>query len=373
VNFEFSEEQRFIQEQARNFLAQQCTDAQVREVLESDATHHPALWQQVIDLGWPATAIPEEFGGLGLGYLELCVLAEEMGRSLLPAPVTSSVYLATEAIKLAGSTEQKQNWLPRLASGGIVGTVALAELDVSIHQAKVQAVFAEGRLSGSKQPVADATLADFAVVAAAEPDTDGYSLFIVELDQDAVASAVTDCMDPSRPLGKLVFENAQAQRLGEPGQGAALVNRLLDGAAVLLSFEQVGGAQATLDMAKEYTTGRYAFGRPVASFQAIKHKLADMFVAIELARANAYYGAWALSTDAPELPLAAATARVSAIEAYWLASKENVQAHGGMGFTWEFDCHLYYRRAQHLAQLIGGLKHWKNRLVDQIDSAAWEK
>lgn len=368
MNFEFSEEQRFIQEQARNFLAEQCTNVQVREVLESDATHHEALWQQVIDLGWPATAIPEEFGGLGLGYLELCVLAEEMGRQLLPAPVTSSVYLATEAIKLAGSDAQKQLWLPRLAAGEVVGTVAFAELDTSIHRGVVATVWEDGAITGSKQPVADATLANFAVVAAQESGVEGYSLFLAELDK--VTRSTTDSLDPSRPLGRLDFNAMAAERLGEPGQGASLVNRILDGAAVLLAFEQVGGAQATLEMAKEYTLGRYAFGRPVASFQAIKHKLADMFVAIELARANAYYGAWALSTDAPELPLAAATARVSATEAYWLASKENVQAHGGMGFTWEFDCHLYYRRAQHLALLIGGLKHWKNRLVDQIDSAA---
>ncbi len=366
MNFEFSDEQKFIQEQARNFLTDQCTNAQVREVLDSEQTHHQALWQQVIDLGWPATAIPEEFGGLGLGYLELCVLAEEMGRRLLPAPMTSSVYLATEALKLAGTDEQKQNYLPRLAAGEIVGTVAFAELNANIHKDRVACQYMDGALTGSKQPVADATLADFAIVAAQENGVEGFSLFIVDLNAKDVSRELAESLDPSRPLGSIDFAAASAERLGEAGQGAALVSRLHDGAAVLIAFEQVGGSHAALDMAMEYTTGRYAFGRPVASFQAIKHKLADMFVALELARANAYYGAWALASEAPELPLAAATARVSATEAYWLASKENVQAHGGMGFTWEFDCHLYYRRAQHLALLLGGQRVWKNRLVDQL-------
>jgi acyl-CoA dehydrogenase len=370
MNFEFSEEQNFIREQARNFLSDQCTDAQVREVLESDKTHHEGLWQQVKELGWPATAIPEEFGGLGLGYLELCVLAEEMGRALLPAPVSSSIYLATEALKLAGSDEQKQKYLPALAAGELVGTVAFAELNSNIHKGVVASSFSGGKINGDKQPVADATLADFAIVAVTEEGVDGYSLAIADLKTPEVSCSTTDSLDPSRPLGKLDFTDASAERLGGAGQGKMLVDRLQDGAAVLVAFEQVGGCQAALDMAMEYTRGRYAFGRPVASFQAIKHKLADIFVATELARANAYYGAWALSTGAPELPLAAATARVSATEAYWLASKENVQSHGGMGFTWEFDCHLYYRRAQHLALLLGGQRVWKDRLVNQLKPAA---
>ena len=366
MNFEFTDEQKFIREQARSFLSAECTDVQVREVLESGLTHHAGLWQQVVELGWPATAIPEEYGGLGLGYLELCVLAEEIGRSLLPAPVSSSIYLATEALKLAGTEEQKQAWLPRLAAGEITGTVAFAELDASVHKGRVDAVVTEGFFSGCKQPVADVTLVDFAVVTGREGNAGDYSLYLLDLNAQGVTRSAVDSLDPSRPLGKLELNGAPVELLGSPGQGAAVVDRLLDGAAVLLAFEQVGGAEAALTMAREYTCGRYAFGRPVASFQAIKHKLADMFVAIELARANAYYGAWALSQEAPELPLAAATARVSATEALWQASKENIQAHGGMGFTWEFDCHLYYRRGQHLALLLGGQRLWKERLVQQL-------
>ena len=175
-------------------------------------------------------------------------------------------------------------------------------------------------------------------------------------------------IDPTRSHGRLVFADAPAEPLGAPGEGWPLVERLLDRAAVLVAFEQVGGAQAALDMARDYAVGRFAFGRPIASFQAIKHKLADMYVGVELARSNAYYGAWSLSKDAPELPVAAAAARVAATEAYFHAAKENIQTHGGMGFTWQVDCHLFYRRAQQLGLVAGGSKAWKERLVSQLGS-----
>ena len=171
-------------------------------------------------------------------------------------------------------------------------------------------------------------------------------------------------------MAQLKFTDTPAEPLGHAGGGAALMERLLDRAAVLVAFEQVGGAQAALDMAREYAVGRFAFGRPIASFQAIKHKLADMYVAVELARSNAFYAAWALSTDAPELPVAAAAARVSASEAYFHAAKENIQTHGGMGFTWEFDCHLHYRRAKLLALMRGSVPRWKDLLISRIEARA---
>jgi alkylation response protein AidB-like acyl-CoA dehydrogenase len=177
-------------------------------------------------------------------------------------------------------------------------------------------------------------------------------------------------VDPTRSHARVVFDNVAAEPLGAPGAGWPLVRKLLDRAAVLVAFEQVGGAQAALDMAREYAMGRFAFGRPIASFQAIKHKLVDMYVALELARSNAYYGAWALSTDAPDLPVAAAAARVSATEAFWLAAKENIQTHGGMGFTWEFDCHLYYRRAKLLALSLGSARRWKHELMNRLAGRA---
>jgi acyl-CoA dehydrogenase len=366
MNFEFSEDQRFIQDQARSFLSQQCTAVEVRQVLESDQPMHEGLWRQVQELGWPATAIPEEYGGLGLGYLELCVLAEELGRSLLPVPLSSSTYMAAEAIKLYGSEEQKSRYLPGLASGESIGTLAVSEAGGSFRNNSIKSRVAKSALNGEKHAVQDATVADLAIVAAQSAESNEFSLYLVDLTQNGIERVLQDSMDPSRPVGRINFNGVEAELLGELGNGKAQLSRLYDGAAVLLAFEQVGGADAALNMAKEYTMGRYAFGRPVASFQAIKHKLADMFVAIELARSNAYYGAWALSSDSEELPLAAATARVSATEAFWQVSKENIQAHGGMGFTWEFDCHLYYRRAQHLGLALGSLKTWKDQLVDRL-------
>ncbi|HUH38397.1 MAG TPA: acyl-CoA dehydrogenase family protein [Spongiibacteraceae bacterium] len=370
MNFEFSEDELLIREQARSFLAEQSTSATVRTVLESDAPYHEALWRQICELGWPATGIAERFGGLELGHLSQCVLAEELGRSLAPVPFSSSVYLVAEALTLAGNDAQQARWLPGLASGEVIGCLASVEGASAPLPRKLATRHAGGKLRGEKAAVVDVTAASLAVVLAADADAgDRPSLFLVELNQAGVSREAVNSLDASRPQGSLRLDAVAAERLGEAGEGEALLSRLLDRAAVLFAFEQVGGAEACLHMALQYTKERYAFGRPVASFQAIKHKLADMFAKIELARGNAYYAAWALSTDAPELPLAAATARVSAIDAYYYASKENIQAHGGMGFTWEFDCHLHYRRAQLLSLQLGGQPWWKARLVQQLLAA----
>lgn len=367
MNFEFSEEQLFIRDQARNFLSQESSAEVVRSVLDTDLPFHRGLWQQIVELGWTAMAIPESFGGLGLGYLELCVIAEELGRSLAPVPFSSSVYLATEAIKSWGSAEQQQHYLPRLASGELIGTLASSEGPGALE---INAVIRGEGLRGSKLPVPDGDVADFALVVARSED--GIpGLYLVDLAVDGVSRSVLTTMDPSRSQARLDFDGAPAQRLGEHAiDGLAALDQLFDRAAVLFAFEQIGGAQAALDMGIAYTRERYAFGRAVASFQAIKHKFADMFVALELARANAYYGAWALSSDAPDLPLAAATARVSATDAFYKVSRENIQVHGGMGFTWEFDCHLYYRRAQLLSTAIGTQPYWKEVLASRLLAAA---
>ncbi len=369
MDFEFSEDQKLIQEQVRTVLSEQSSPEQVRTILDSDQAFHTSLWQQATELGWAATRIPEEYGGLGWGYLELAVIAEELGRSLAPIPFSSSVYLATEAILLAGSDEQKQHYLPKLASGELIGCLAMSEQQGAFSSQDLATRFADGKLSGVKIPVADGDVADFAVVVAT--DAQGGSLYIVELDDNNLERQPLKTIDPTRSQARLDFQGANATLLGSAGQGQPLLDQLIDIAAVLFAFEQVGGAQAALDMGIEYTKNRYAFGRQVASFQAIKHKFADMFTALELARSNAYYGAWALScreqgSVPAELPLAAATARVSATDAFYLCSKENIQAHGGMGFTWEFNCHLYYRRAQLLSLNLGGQAEWKNLLVDRL-------
>lgn len=365
MNFEFSEDQQFIRDQARNFLSQQSSPAVVRSILDTDEPYHRELWNKIVELGWTAMAIPESYGGLGLGYLELCVIAEELGRFLAPVPFSSSVYLATEALLDWGSEEQKQHFLPKLAAGQLIGTLATSE---GLGRLDIKASVKDGKLNGSKLPVPDGDIADFAIVMA-NNESGGPATYLVDLHGAGVERQSLTSIDPSRSQAKLHFNDAAATLLGDD-QGIARLDALLNKAAVLLAFEQVGGCQAAMDMGMAYTKERYAFGRPVASFQAIKHKFADMFVALELAKSNAYYGAWALSTAAPDLPLAAATARVSATDAYYQISKENIQAQGGMGFTWEFDCHLYYRRAQLLSSTIGTLPQWKESLVTHLLSAA---
>jgi alkylation response protein AidB-like acyl-CoA dehydrogenase len=213
--------------------------------------------------------------------------------------------------------------------------------------------------------VTDGDIADLAVVLAREGGRLG--LYLVELGGAGVTRETLQTLDPTRGVAKLTFSGAAAERLGDAGEGMALAEALLERAAVLLAFEQVGGADRALEMAKAYALERYAFGRPIGSYQAIKHKLADIYVKNELARSSAYYGAWALESGASELPLAAASARVSASEAYWNAAKENLQTHGGIGFTWQMDCHLFYRRAQQLGLVAGGAKAWKERLVQQLE------
>ena len=364
MNFDFSEEQKLLRDQARKFLGAAGTPARVRRVLESDAPYDVDLWRGMVELAWPGTAIPEEFGGAGFGALELCVIAEELGRSLAPTPFSSSVYLATEAILAAGSEAQKRRWLPKLAAGQAIGCLASAEGPQVLTPARVATVVKGDRLTGTKVPVADGDVADVAVVLAQT------SLFLVDLAGPGVTRTPVKTVDPTRSHARIELRAAPAEPLGAAGDGWRILDRLLDRAAVLLAFEQVGGAQAALEMARDYALQRFAFGRPIGSFQAIKHKLADVYVATELARSHAYYGAWALSTDAPELPVAAAAARVSASDAFYLAAKENIQTHGGMGFTWEFDCHLYYRRAKLLALALGSTRSWKERLITRLEMRA---
>ena len=370
MNFDFSADQKSLREQARKFLGEHASSTRVRRILDGATPYDVELWRGMGEMGWLGTAIPEPHGGAGFGYLELCVLAEELGRSLAPTPFSSTIYLAAEALLVAGSDAQKKHWLPRIAQAEAIGCFALAEGPHVATPANLTTRAEGGRLSGTKVPVADGDVADFAVVLAADGGRGHAGLFLVDLTGPGVTRAAVSTVDPTRSHARIVFERVAAEPLGAPGQGWPLAERLLDRAAVLVAFEQLGGAQAALDMARAYALGRFAFGRQIASFQAIKHKLADMYVAVELARSNAYYGAWALSKDAPELPVAAAAARVAACEAYYQAAKENIQVHGGMGFTWEFDCHLHYRRAKLTGLMLGSARRWKDLLITRLEAGA---
>ena len=371
MNFDFSDDQKLLRDQARKFLFDKCDRKSVRTILDDDQLHyHKELWSQISEMGWTGTAIPEEYGGLGLGMLELCVIAEELGRSLAPTPFSSSIYLFAEFIKNYGSEDQKKKFLPLIASGEKIGTFALSETNGTPKPSNVKTEYSSEKINGYKSPVSDGETADYLIIAA-NSDNKGnrnsLSLYIVDLHQNGVSKTSLETIDPTRPACSINFENIEAELLGEQGMAWDMTENILNRAAVLYSFEQVGGAQVSLDEAKKYSMERFAFGRQIGSFQALKHKMADMYVKIELARSNAYYGAWALSTDSNELPVAAAGARVSASDAFNYAAKENIQIHGGVGFTWDYDCHLFYRRSKLLSLNIGSTRQWKENLISNLE------
>jgi alkylation response protein AidB-like acyl-CoA dehydrogenase len=280
------------------------------------------------------------------------------------------VYLLGEALIGAGTDEQKKRLLPKIASGELVGCFARSEGPGAVTPKNIRTTFKSGKLSGTKVAVTDGVDAHYAVVLARgseEAGERGLQLALVDLKGAGVERKAVASLDPSRGAAAITFENANAEALGRLGEGWQTASRVMDRAAILMAFEQVGGADVCLAMAKDYAMTRYAFGRQIASFQAIKHKLADMYVNNELARSNAYYGAWALSTNARELPLAAAAARISATQAFDYAAKENTQTHGGIGFTWEADCHFYYKRSRQLGLALGPQRAWKDKLVSELE------
>ncbi|WP_375311258.1 acyl-CoA dehydrogenase family protein [Bradyrhizobium sp. A5] len=369
MNFDFSDDQKQLRDQARKFLTEKCSPKAVRVVLDGNAPYDKELWKGLAEMGFLGVAIPEEFGGAGAGHLELCVIAEEMGRANAPVPFSSTVYLAAEALLIAGSDAQKKKWLPAIASGEAIGTLALFEGKGNPSPKAIKLTAANGVLNGVKKPVADGAIADVAVVAARTGSSgrDGdISLFLVDLKAGGVEVKSLTNLDPTRGQAEIAFTNCKAEPLGAAGEGWSILTQVLDRAAVLCAFEQVGGSDRALEMGRDYALDRIAFGRQIGSFQAVKHMLADMYVSATLARSNSYYGAWALSTNAAELPEAAAAARISATQAFQHCAKNNIQVHGGMGFTWEFDCHMYYRRANAMALGLGSLTYWEDQLIDRM-------
>jgi alkylation response protein AidB-like acyl-CoA dehydrogenase len=369
MNFDFSDEQKQLRDEARKFLTEKSPPKAVRVVLDGKAPYDRELWRGLAEMGFLGVAIPESYGGAGAGHLELCVIAEEMGRALAPVPFSSTVYLAAEALLIAGSEAQKQKWLPKIAKGEAIGTLALFEGKGNPSPQAIKLAASGNALTGVKVPVADGAIADFAIVAAATGSggrESDITLYLVELKGDGIETKALSNIDPTRGQAEITFKNAKAEPLGRTGEGWSILAQVLDRAAVLMAFEQVGGADRALEMGRDYALDRIAFGRPIGSFQAVKHMLADMYVSATLARSNCYYGAWALSTNSSELPEAAAGARISATQAFQHCAKNNIQVHGGMGFTWEFDCHMFYRRANAAALGLGSLSYWEDQLIDRM-------
>jgi acyl-CoA dehydrogenase len=364
MDFDFSDDQKQLRESVRRYLTDKSSLTVARRILEGPETHAVEVWSGLAEMGALGIAVPEQYGGMGLGSLELCVIAEEVGRACAPVPFQSSVCLATNAILTFGSEAQKTQWLPKLVAGKAIGTLATSES----HGGKLsqpQTALTGDKLTGIKRPVLDGAAAHVAIVLAG--GAGGPTLALVELASTGVKRSPLETLDPTRKEAEIVFDGAKAEVLGVRGQGLAQLQTLHQAAAVIGAFEQIGGAEAALYMARDFALERHAFGRQIGSYQAIKHKLADAYIKIEIARSNAYYGAMMLSSGGADLPLAAAAARVAATDAYEYASKENIQTHGGIGFTYAADPHLHYRRSRLHTLTLGGPTLWRGRLVAALE------
>jgi len=374
MDFGFSEEQEMMRQSARDFLDRECDIAYVRRVMDGDRGYDDAAWSKMAELGWTGLVFAEEYGGLGLSLVDLVVILEEMGRSVTPGPFFASVVLGGLAIDLAGDEEQKMRWLPEIASGERKATLALLE-DSGRWDAEGISTRAvpDGngyRVSGVKLFVPDAHNADWLVTAVrtgAEGD-DGITLLLVAREQPGVTVRLLQTMDQTRKLCEVRFDDvavAGDQVLGPAGQAWPLIESVADRARTALCAEMCGGAQKVLDISVEYAKVREQFGRPIGSFQAIQHKCANMLVEVESARSATYYAAWAVATSAPEAHLASCMAKAYCSDAYRHVSAEGMQIHGGIGFTWEHDMHLYFKRAKSSEVLFGDAT-WNRELVARV-------
>jgi alkylation response protein AidB-like acyl-CoA dehydrogenase len=365
MQLDYTDEQKEIKAELGRFLRQNCSSDVVRRVLEGDEPDFDrGLWRGLGKLGWLSSAIPQDYGGLGLSQVVLCAVAEEIGRALAPVPTSSSIFLAAEALLRFGDAQQKKQRLPQLATGEKIATFALWEGPGALRP-QIAAHVQAGRLDGVKVPVSDGMIADWAVVVVVPNPTSNSCLYLVDLDQPAIDRQRLSSLESGRPFAQLTFRSALAEPL-VAATGPQAIDALLERAAILAAFEQIGGATRALENAVAFAKERYAFGRPIGSFQAIKHKLANVYMQVELARSNAYYAAWALDSCADDVAIASCVARISATRAFELAARELVHVHGGIGMTRESDCHLFYRRSRQLAGGLGGVDDWRNRLIDLL-------
>jgi alkylation response protein AidB-like acyl-CoA dehydrogenase len=369
VNFAFSEEQEELRKAVRRFLDDKSPETEVRRLMETTEGYDPAVWSQMGEqLGLQGLTIPEEFGGSGYSYVELIVVLEEMGRSLLCAPYFSSVALAANLLLSSGDDSAKKDYLPGIASGSTIATVALAEAsgrwDEEGVTLEASGSGSDWTLTGEKLYVLDGHTADLILVAARTPA--GVSVFAVDKGAKGLTTTPLATMDQTRKQARVTFEATPARLVGTDGEGWAAINKMLDLAVVALAAEQVGGAQKVLEMAVDYAKVRVQFGRPIGSFQAIKHKCADMLLEVESAKSAAYYAGWAAAEDSDELPVVASLAKSYCSEAYFHATAENIQIHGGIGFTWEHPAHLYFKRAKSSELLFGDPTYHRELLAQRI-------
>jgi len=370
MNFSFSLEQEALRQAARQFLAAEYPLSRVRSIMQSETGYDPAVWRAMADQGWQGMAIPEPYGGAGFGFLEVVILMEEMGRLISPVPFLSSVVLGANLVLQAGREEQRERLLPRVAAGERIIALAFTEAGGGWDQAGVtMAAKADGDevvLSGGKLFVIDGCQADTLLVAA--KDNGGIAVFEVSADAPGVERRAMQTLDLTRPMAEITFDGVRVpsqSRLGE-GDAWASIERVLDLGAVALAAEQVGVASRCLEMAVDYAKVRRQFGRAIGSFQAIKHKCADMLMAVESARSAAYYAGWAVAVDDPELAVVAPLAKAYCSEACFRVAAENIQIHGGIGFTWEHDAHLYFKRAKSSQLLLGDPSYQRELLAGRL-------
>ena len=369
MNFAFSEEQEELRKTVRAFLEAKSSEAEVRRLMETTEGYDTATWGQMAnEMGLQGLAIPEQYGGSGFSWVEQGIVLEEMGRSLLCAPFFSSVVLAANLLLLSGDEEQKTRHLPGIASGLTLATVVFTEpsgkWDESGITMDASRTGGEWALNGTKMFVLDGHIADDIFVVARTAN--GVSLFHCQGDAPGLIRTALSTMDQTRKQAKLEFTDVASTMVGEEGKGWDVMSKLLDLAAVGLAAEQVGGAQKVLEMAVDYAKVRVQFGRPIGSFQAIKHKCADMLLEVESAKSAAYYAMWCASEMNDELPSVASLAKAYCSEAYFHATAENIQIHGGIGFTWEHPAHLYFKRAKSSELLFGDPTYHRELLAQRI-------
>jgi alkylation response protein AidB-like acyl-CoA dehydrogenase len=353
MQFGLSESQQILQDSAREFFTGEVPIARVRRLIDTDTADDAALWKKLADQGYTGITFPEEHGGVGLGAVELILLMEEAGRALLPGPFFSTVALAGSVIDACGSAAQKKTYLSPICGGSARSTLAILETSASWDPADAQMTAANGRLSGDKLFVPDAGVADSLVVVAKD------GVYVVDAKAAGVTISPMAGMDLTRKLYAVTLKNAPAEQL----ENTAGLARGMSIATAALVAEMVGGMQRTLDITVEYAKTRKQFGKPIGQFQAVQHQCADMYLETESSRSAAYYAAWALQEQAPDAAVAVSIAKTYASDASRTVGNRGIQIHGGMGFTWENDLHLYYRRAKASETALGDATFHRERIA----------
>ena len=374
MDFDLSKPQKLLKDSARAFLARECKASRVRELMDTDTAHDKQLWQAMAEQGWTGLVIPEEHGGLGLGLVEMAAVAEEMGRACLPGAFLST-FTAAALIERAGSAAQRAKYLEPIARGELKATVALLEEGANwdLNAVKLKANREDGRflVTGKKLFVPDSGVADLLVCVAR--DRDSFALLPIECDADGLNIKAMPSMDETRKLYEVVLEGvsvAEADALGADGDAGGALHGALEVATVLLCAEIVGGMQWVLDTTVEYAKTRQQFGRSIGSFQAVQHQCADMLLMTESARSAAYYAAWALTEGDPAASGAVSIAKAYCSDAYREVANRGVQVHGGIGFTWEHDLQLYYKRSKSSETLFGDATFHRERIARLIVDGA---